>query len=339
MKRIFAAIAFVLIAASALAFATRAHAATCTPTGFFRDSINMTAALINPSGVVSGDIDATGCNIGVYYDNGTGSVNGATIHGANYFGVVVNGDVNTVSVDVENSTIHDIGETPLNGTQHGVAIYYRGFGTGSASGKIWGNTIYNYQKGGIVANGAGTTANIQNNIVTGQGPVDYIAQNGIQVGYGASAQVMRNTVTGNSYTGTNNAASGGIIAVGGPCYGGDYTTNTKVTGNTVIGNDVGIWLSNLQADCVSAPTSQTNIKVVNNVISNSGKNNVSGTGYPNGYQAGIADQGDNDKLIHNNISGAGYNPANQTATFFCTWIDASASFTNNAKVHANVTNP
>src|SRR4051812_37366334 len=48
--------------------------ATCTPTGYIRDSINMTAALINPVGTVSGDVDATGCNVGVYYDHGMGVV-------------------------------------------------------------------------------------------------------------------------------------------------------------------------------------------------------------------------------------------------------------------------
>ncbi|MGH7239518.1 MAG: hypothetical protein ACREHG_05570, partial [Candidatus Saccharimonadales bacterium] len=307
------------------------------PTGFFRDGINMTAAKINPRGNVSGDVSATGCNIGVYYDNGSGSVNGANIHGSNYFGVLVNGDVNSVTVNVENSSIHNIGETPLNGDQHGVAVYYRAFGSGTASGKISNNNISVYQKGGIVVNGAGTTTDVRDNTVTGQGPVNYIAQNGIQVGYGAVAQVMGNTVTGNSYTGPNFAASGGILVVGGDCYGGAYTTDTQIVKNSVSGNDIGIWLSNLQGDCVSAPTTQTNIKVVNNVISNSSLNNTTGNGTTQGYQAGIADQGNNDKLINNKVSGAGYDPANSSSSIFTTWIDASSSFTNNAKVHANKT--
>ena len=38
--------------------------ATCTPTGFFRDGINLTAAQIG--GSVTGTLDATGCNIGAY---------------------------------------------------------------------------------------------------------------------------------------------------------------------------------------------------------------------------------------------------------------------------------
>ena len=43
--------------------------AACTQTGFVRDGINLTAALINPTGTVSGDVDATGCNIGIYYSD------------------------------------------------------------------------------------------------------------------------------------------------------------------------------------------------------------------------------------------------------------------------------
>jgi hypothetical protein len=40
----------------------------CTPTGFVRDGMNLTAALINPAGVVTVDVDATGCDIGIYYN-------------------------------------------------------------------------------------------------------------------------------------------------------------------------------------------------------------------------------------------------------------------------------
>ncbi len=310
---------------------SRVAAATCMPTGYSRDNINLTAALINPQGTVSGVVDATGCNIAVFYSAGAqGVVNNADIFGANYYGVVNDGAV----VTIENSSIHDIGETPLNGDQHGVAIYWAYGGAGT--GRIVDNSIWNYQKGGIVVNGAGAYATISGNTVTGQGPVDYIAQNGIQLGYGAHGTVMRNTVTGNSYTGLNNAASGGIIVVGGACYGDMYTTNVQIANNTVINNDVGVWLSNIQADCVSAPTTQTNNKVINNTISDDGVYNVSGN-FTEGYQAGVSDQGDNDKIIHNAISGAGYNPASSSSAYLIA-IDASSSFTNHVKVHANVVN-
>lgn len=317
--------------------AANASAATCTPTGFFRDSINMTAALINPPGTVTGPLDATGCNIAVYYDNagGGGTVKAADIYGANYFGVFVNGDAGTVAVDVLNSTIHEIGETPLNGSQHGVAIYYRGFFAVSAvSGRISGNTLTHYQKGGIVANGQGTQVTISDNTVTGEGHVTYIAQNGIQIGYGATATVMRNSVSGNSFIGYpgDGSASGGILVVGGPGYGAcpdgsdcAFSTNVMVNGNILANNDVGVYFSNLEAD-YSAPTTATNDKAVNNTITNDVCFNTS-------YVAAVSDVGNNDKIINNKVTGyfcpgTVYNPAGNA-------IDASSDFTNRPKVHAN----
>jgi Right handed beta helix region len=327
---LFAAVVVTAAAAATLAGGqASAAAASCAPTGFMRDGINMTAAQIG--GNVTGSLDAGGCNIGVYYDNTTsGNVTGATIFGANYFGVVVNGDVGTVAVNVKGSTIHDIGETPLDGTQHGNAIYYRALGTGTASGTVSGNTLTNYQKGGITANG-NVSATITNNIVTGQGPVPYIAQNGIQVGYGAKATVTGNTVTGNAYTGNNGASSGGILVVGGPAYALPYTVGLSITKNTLMGNDVGVWLYNADASG-NAPTTNTNNTVKQNTISNGAVTNTTGYNATCGYQAGISDLGHKDVFVNNSISGFGYTPqaggdCNPTATVpaFLRFIDADSS--------------
>ena len=82
---------FCCILAAVVMFATLPVLAQCVPTGFFRDGINMTATLINPPAAASRAVNASGCNIGVYYNAGKGTVQGADISGANYFGVVVNG--------------------------------------------------------------------------------------------------------------------------------------------------------------------------------------------------------------------------------------------------------
>ncbi len=124
MKRIiFVSTLFSAMAAVLLMTPPRTKATVgCAPTGFFRDSINMTAALINPPSV-TGVVDATGCNIGVYYGPGSqGLIRNADIFGANSFGVLANGDDDDVTLDILSSNIHNIGENPRNGTQHGVAI-------------------------------------------------------------------------------------------------------------------------------------------------------------------------------------------------------------------------
>lgn len=306
-----------LVGVSAQAGAT----ATCSKTGFVRDGINLTAAIINPSGAVSGSLNASGCNIGVYYGPGyTGSVSGATIENSNYFGVVNNGG----AVVVMDSTINQIGETPLNGDQHGVGVYFSP--DNASTGTITGNVISDYQKGGIVVNGPNSSAMISDNTVLGQGAVDYIAQNGIEVGLGAHATITDNTVHGNAYSGTNNASSAGILVWGGPGFGGAYTTNITIFKNTLTNNDIGVALYNVDSNGGPASERMMN-RVVNNVISDSLTTNISGNIYPAGYQAGISVYENGDQIAQNKISGNGYDPsyAPSGSTFMA--IDMTATST------------
>src|SRR5205085_1914744 len=89
-----------------------------------------------------------------------------------------------------------------SGCQEGNAVEVRNFGSSPTTVRVSidGNTLTNYQKTGIVANG-NVDAAITDNTVTGGPPLSYIARNGIQVGFGATGMVKRNTVSGNSYTG------------------------------------------------------------------------------------------------------------------------------------------
>jgi hypothetical protein len=310
--------------ASALGASSAIAVTVCTPTGFVRDGMNLTAAVIADGDISGQTIDATGCNIGIYYGPGTsGTVGNSVVSGSNYFGIVVTGEdgmdslgnVGTTSVDVKNSTIYNIGDKPMfTGSQHGVAVYYYAFRDGaSATGAISGNAISAYQKGGIVANGPNAGVSISQNTVTGNGPVAYIAQNGIQIGRGGDGMIMRNLVTGHSYTGPNSASSSGILIFGG-C-GDPLTTGVRIVKNVVgsstpaDGNDIGVALANYDPTCSMAPTTPTNNKAINNTITNTELTNNSGNGAPGfGYQAGVYVSGDNDKVINNDISGKGYNP-------------------------------
>ncbi len=346
--------------AAMLFYIATAQAQACTPTGFYRDGVNMTAAVIASGDISGGIIDATGCNIGIYYGPGTsGTVDGVTVRNANYFGILVAGDIENAdgsfsnpgatSVDITNSTISKIGENPFNGDQHGVSIYYHAFAPGSsATGAVSGNMISAYQKGGIVVNGPGSAVSVSGNTVRGNGPVDYIAQNGIQIGYGATGQVMRNEVTGNSYTGPGLASSAGILIFGG-CqeYFGNFplTTGVQVVKNIVgsstpdDGNDMGVALANYDPTCSTKPMTPTNNKVINNTITNDEVTNTSGNGAPNeGYQAGVYDSGVNDKIINNDISGVGYSTPPGSCAVVTNGTETCSIDTNSstaAKVHAN----
>lgn len=280
-------------------------APSCTPTGFSRDSLNLTAAMIVTATNfhISGQVNAYGCNIGIYIGPGlSGTVTGAQVFGANYYGIVNNGS----TVTVTSSQIYDIGENPLNGDQHGFGIYFaEDIG---AKGTISSNLVWNYQKNGIVVRGIHSNATITKNTVIGQGPVNYIAQNGIEVGAGAKGSVAKNIVTGNAYTGAGDATAAGVLVYGGSCYGVALTIGIKISGNTLVGNDIGVSLSNIDGSSSCIPTATpTKIITSNNIITNDAVNNTSGA-YPNpgGYQAGVSDQGDYDTIKNNSICGLGY---------------------------------
>jgi hypothetical protein len=98
----------------------------------------------------------------------------------------------------------------------------------------------------------------------------------------------------------------------------------------VTGNDVGIYLSNIDAS-FNAPAGPTGNSVVNNTISNDAVNNNYGGV---GYQAGISDQGNSDNIVNNEISGLGYTPV-EGDTPYLRFIDADPSFTNDAHVVNN----
>jgi hypothetical protein len=112
------------------------------------------------------------------------------------------------AVDISNSSIHDVGETPFNGAQHGVGVLYTSDTTTPATGTLSGTSITRYQKNGVVVSGSKANVTVKNNTVTGNGRVDYIAQNGIEIASGASASVTGNTVSGNFYTPTTVTACG-----------------------------------------------------------------------------------------------------------------------------------
>jgi hypothetical protein len=255
-----------------------------------------TSALIDPC-------DETSQNRlrGILFDGASGSITKTTVTNINHVGA------------------------GLCGGDEGNAIEVRNFGASAATSrvKIEANTATGYQKGGIIANG-NVDATITDNVVDGLGPSPFIARNGIQLGFGATGMVKRNQVSNNEYTGPEDAAAAGILLVAGPYFfGSPYSVGAQIDQNTISENDVGVWVVEVDS-AFNAPTTMTNVKVVNNTISKAGPTNPS-------YQAGVSDTGNNDKVIANRISGDGYNPS--FAGRF--EVDADPSFTNRAKVHAN----
>ena len=173
------------------------------------------------------------------------TVNAAWAAGTCYdalYGVVVEGGA---TLRFSQSQIVAAGAVPLNGCQGGVGILA---GDSQASPAQTGHlflsdsSVSGYQKGGIVVDGAGSTATIGNAIVTGIGATTQRAQTGIQVGDGAGAQIFDSRVSGNecneaSACGPNSltqAQAAGILI---------FSTDAPVTvtGCDVSSNDIGLY--------------------------------------------------------------------------------------------------
>jgi nitrous oxidase accessory protein NosD len=122
--------------------------------------------------------------------------------------------------------------TRLGGCQSGTGLFVQSGGGKISQVEIEDCTIHDFQKNGITANEIGTTAFIRRNVVTGIGPTAAIAQNGIQIGFGAGGAIAKNVVTNNVYSACSAVTMCAAVA-----------TNILVTqsdGVEVSGNKAGI---------------------------------------------------------------------------------------------------
>ncbi len=173
------------------------------PNGFTLNGAGHTITGVDPDdGHFLGAVVANGGAV-AHVTNLTVTVNGLADvcdDGANRLrGILFDGAAGSIT----NSRAIDINQG-TSGCQEGNGIEVRNapFDTTGpdVSVTVSGNVVTGYQKTGILANGS-VVATILNNTVTGAGPVDYIAQNGVQVGFGGSGLIRGNTISGNSYTG------------------------------------------------------------------------------------------------------------------------------------------
>jgi parallel beta-helix repeat protein len=142
------------------------------------------------------------------------------------------------SATIDKNHITEIRSTSpaLRGCQNGVGIQVGRLAEGQVgTATITGNTIDLYQKNGMTIDNAGSSARVENNVVTDAGATEITAPNGIQVSRGANASVRGNKVSGNVFAGAPASNGTGILLFQA---GGD----TLVENNEVFANDDGISL-------------------------------------------------------------------------------------------------
>jgi hypothetical protein len=136
-----------------------------------------------------------GCSpdlVGVFYQNASGEVN---------------------HVAVRNVMLSQ----SLNGCQSGDAILIQSGGGEMSVVNVQNSSIHDYQKNGITANESGTQVQIDHNVITGIGPTTGAVQNGVQIGFGATGSITKNTIANNvwstctSLQSCDNTASGILV--------------------------------------------------------------------------------------------------------------------------------
>jgi len=200
--------------------------------------------------------------VGILYRNASGEISGNTIH-------------NMFDSDGE-------GDGPQT---FGILVY------GDSNVQIIGNAISDFSRGGIgIMGDAGPApdpvALVEGNVVTGNGleaQTGWSAENGIQIGYGATGEIVGNTVTdcrvnnpywaataimvvdthdvvvADNYVGNSDIGIGIVDfpgAVYGPPWDVDEVEDVEVRGNTLEGNSWGLDIAN----------GVTNVLVVYNVF-------------------------------------------------------------------------
>ncbi|HJU28099.1 MAG TPA: right-handed parallel beta-helix repeat-containing protein, partial [Candidatus Binataceae bacterium] len=147
--------------------------------------------------------------------------------------VIVHGQA---SATITGNEIVHARDNPLNGCQNGYGIQI-GEDNDSpptineefsdpGTAVISNNTISDYQKGGILVDGEGSSATISGNIVTGAGKTKVIAQNGIEI----TETSLESEITGNTVTGNFHNNSGARQA----CPSGNPTGQCVATGTGVL---------------------------------------------------------------------------------------------------------
>lgn len=176
-------------------------------------------ATVNMNNIIVDSIGngQSGCSqpilIGILYQNATGTLNHV---------VTRNQWVGASETD-----------TSSNGCQTGLGIFAQSGGGGTSKLGVIASSVHDYQKNGITGNEAGTTLTVTNSDIVGQGATQGAAENGVQIGYGATGSVSGSLVIDDvwapdSISDPADAASGILLF--------DSAAGSAIVKNNTVGN-------------------------------------------------------------------------------------------------------
>ena len=208
--------------------------------------------------------------IGIYYRNASGTIN---------------------SVAVRNI---ELGSS-LFGCQSGLGVFAQSGAGGKSKVDILNSSVHDYQKNGITANEIGTEVNVKGNAVSGIGSTPAIAQNGIQVAFGAKGTIESNAVINHIYaacTSTSNcsAASSNILIVD--------SDGVKITKNTTGNAQLNIYYQGNNGAVISNVIFQSRVFDGIDLIGDA--NRANGNTIFNSDEAGVFVMGNNNQVNNGN---------------------------------------
>jgi hypothetical protein len=238
--------------------------------------------------------------------------------GDNFVGVLSQ----NASATLSNVTVEGIKLPPaLFGCQDGLAVFAQSSVGPQNTLTVVHSTITNYDKNGVTCVDKYTTCSVAQSTITGMGPTDGIAQNGVQIGPGAPGSVVdHNNVSGNDYTGaTNTVEPQADYAAGILLY--DGTGSEEVNQNTLTDDQIGV-----EAVATTATINQNTISQTSGIENSVGIFAVACDFYCGSF--GLSGNANvNDAIVHNEISFV-----TATSGTVGIWTDDSAANTGTGRV-------
>ena len=210
--------------------------------------------------------------VGIFYRNASGTVN----------------DVAVRNIQLATSL----------GCQGGLGIFAQSGGGGKSKVNILDSSVHDYQKGGIVASEAGTEVFINRNAISGVGPTPLIAQNGIQISFGAKGTVDNNSVINHIYSQCT-TVSCSFISTNILVFNSD---GVKVTGNTIGNAQVNVYIGGNRGEVSNNTIFQS--PVFDGIDLVGDRNRAFGNSVKNSTASGVYVQGNKNDVIGNIINEA-----------------------------------
>src|SRR5581483_6049765 len=112
-----------------------------------------------------------------------------------------------------------------------LGIFVQSSNSGTSTVTVSASSVHSYQKNGITGNEPGTTITVTGNTVVGLGPTSGAAENGIQIGFGATGKIQNNTAIDDiwapdTFSDPGDAAAGILI----------YASPNVITSGNTVGN-------------------------------------------------------------------------------------------------------